>query len=83
MQYSDAICLEMEESGFVESANYIRSLIELNDEIRESNGPDTWIWTQPELKNSKDHLDKLRNALQESEMAKRDGYLNNNFMTEF
>lgn len=64
---------ELEESGYKESVNYLKKLIELDEEIRKKVGPDTLIWEKPRLKNNRKAMMRLKEGLMIFEQNKNAG----------
>lgn len=67
--YEEALLLELQEDGYIESSNYLRSLLMYQSEMREKAGRDSYIWVKPLLKDNRELLDKLYNGLKNTEAA--------------
>lgn len=62
--------LELSEDGFEESSLLARSLMSLDEKIREDAGPESLEWMRPRLKDQLDFLQKLRAGFVMAETAR-------------
>ncbi|GLV36098.1 hypothetical protein CBL_01862 [Carabus blaptoides fortunei] len=67
--YHEALYLELQEEGFAESANFLRSLIEYQDAIRNKAEPESLVWSKPLLKDHPEMIDELYNGIKSAEKA--------------
>lgn len=80
MPFHEALCEELMEDGFQQTASYLESLVKLDDEIRNLAGPESLEWLRPRLLDQMDFLLKLRVALIEAEIAQRKGECNSSLV---
>ncbi|XP_049800159.1 uncharacterized protein LOC126235481 [Schistocerca nitens] len=71
--YHLALCQELHEDQFEQSALYVERLLKLEQDIRQLAGPGTAEWVRPQLRNQIDFLNKLRIGLTEAEQARTQG----------
>lgn len=71
--YHEALCLELDEDGFSEAALFLELLIKYQKNMREEEGPESFVWFYPQLINEKDKLDILYQGLRAAEIGKLNG----------
>ena len=69
LPYHESLLADLEDNGFVNSAEFIKQLIELQERTRKKSGPGTVVWLRPQLKYSKSTLDVLVKCLTTAETA--------------
>ncbi|KAL2720741.1 tetratricopeptide repeat protein 29-like [Vespula squamosa] len=71
LKHHEAVIDELQEEGLEEAADFIKKLIDFNEEKRNVAGPGTSIWNKPRLMEQRDLLDNLKEALIAIENAKK------------
>nr|XP_050848604.1 tetratricopeptide repeat protein 29-like [Vespula vulgaris] len=71
LKHNEAVIDELKEEGLEEAADFIKKLIDFNEEKRNIAGPGTSIWTKPRLMDQRDLLNNLKEALIAIENAKK------------
>lgn len=71
--YHEALSMELDEDGFLESSLYLKMLINYQDTFRQRAGEESYQWFYPQLKFEKDKLDILYEGLRNAESAKQAG----------
>ncbi|XP_046599343.1 uncharacterized protein LOC107222410 isoform X1 [Neodiprion lecontei] len=67
--HHEIVCLELEEAGYENAAQYLRMLFDLDEEMRVKAGPGTIIWTNPRIKDDGASIDRLKIGLAEANKA--------------
>ncbi|XP_020278617.1 uncharacterized protein LOC109852147 [Pseudomyrmex gracilis] len=73
LPFHEAVIDELEENGCEKSANFLRTLFELDEKSREEAGPDTPTWRKPRLRNNKAAVTRLKEGLIASENFEKIG----------
>lgn len=61
--------MELEEDGYTSSAEFLRQLIQYQEDMRREHGPDSVVSSRPRLLDCKKELDILYKGLQTAEGA--------------
>ncbi|XP_015172812.1 PREDICTED: uncharacterized protein LOC107064546 isoform X2 [Polistes dominula] len=71
LKHDEAVIDELKEKGLENAADFIRNLIEFDEERRNIAGPGTSTWTKPRLKDQRDLLNQLKETLIEIGKAEK------------
>lgn len=71
--YHEALIKDLQEQNYPGSAEYLKQLIEYQEQLRQEHGPDTKVWSRPQLIKSKKELDILFDGFKAAEKAHYQG----------
>lgn len=67
--YHEALIKDLQEQHYPSSAEYLKQLVDYQEALRQEHGPDTKVWSRPQLIKSKEELDVLFDGLKAAENA--------------
>ncbi|KAF2882661.1 hypothetical protein ILUMI_23525 [Ignelater luminosus] len=69
LPYHEALLLELEEDGYTSSAEFLKQLIQYQEDMRREHGPDSVVSSRPRLLDCRKELDRLYSGLKTAEGA--------------
>nr|XP_022909221.1 uncharacterized protein LOC111420467 isoform X1 [Onthophagus taurus] len=76
MPLHEAIEIEMDELQLTNAASFLRQLINYQEEMRRSNGPESKVWSKPRIIDRSDVLTNLSNCFKAAETAHKNNEFN-------
>lgn len=69
LPHHEALFAELIESGYENTAKFLKQMIDIQENLREKSGPGTEIWIGPQLVHSQENLELLAKCLSKAEKA--------------